>query len=107
MNDKGFVTGPKKSLKSLKGSERVIPPDEGWTGAEIRQCCDIAWRLGCSLIEAAAFVVPVSRSAADKLEALRTQADGRFLSASLPGVYQRKVVPAATPTTGRAITLDD
>lgn len=82
------------------------PSDEGWTGAEIKQCCDIAWRLGCTLTEAAAFVVPVSRSAADKLDALRLQADGRFLSASVPGVYQRKCVTTATPA-GRAIQLDD
>ena len=68
------------------------PPDEGWTGAEIRQCCDIAHRLGCPLVEAAAFVVPVSRSAADQLARLRQAAEGRFLSASKPGVYQR---PAA------------
>ena len=63
--------------------------DEGWTGAEIRQCCDIAWRLGVPLDEAAAFVVPVSRSAADQVDALRASAEGRFLSASHPGVYRR------------------
>lgn len=79
---------------------------EGWTGAEIRQCCDIAWRLSCTLKEAAAFVVPVSRSAADKLEALRSQADGRFLSASQPGVYQRKT-QIAPVTTGRQIRLEE
>lgn len=83
-----------------------VPADEGWTGAEIKQCCDIAWRLGCSLKEAAEFVVPVSRSAADKLEALRTQADGRFLSASVPGVYQRKTTLVAAPTQ-RAIKLEE
>ena len=66
-----------------------IPQDAGWTGAEIRQCCDIAWRLGCSLEEAAEFVVPVSRSAADAIDKLRTLADGRFLSASYPGLYRK------------------
>lgn len=79
---------------------------DGWTGAEIKQCCDIAWRLGCSLAEAAAFVVPVSRSAADKLEALRSQADGRFLSASIPGVYQRKPTALAT-TAPRQFQLEE
>ena len=74
------------------------PADDGWTGAEIRQCCDIAWRIGCTLREAAAFVVPVSRSAADALERLRSQAEGRFLSASYPGVYQRS---APEPATGK------
>jgi hypothetical protein len=64
------------------------PQDDGWTGAEIRQCCDIAWRLGISIQDAAQFVVPVSRSAADQVEALRKGANGRFLWASYPGVYR-------------------
>ena len=71
--------------------------DDGWTGAEIRQCCELAWRLGCTVFEAAKFVVPVSRSAAEQLERLRKAAEGRFLSASRPGVYSRE--PAAAPTT--------
>lgn len=79
--------------------------DDGWTGAEIKQCCDIAWRLGCTLAEAAEFVVPVSRSAADAIKRLRDQADGRFLSASYPGVYRvNRTTPAET---GRAFTLED
>jgi SpoVK/Ycf46/Vps4 family AAA+-type ATPase len=68
--------------------------DEGWTGAEIRQCCDLAWRLGCSLADAAKFVVPVSVSAAEQLDRLRKAAEGRFLSASTTGVYRR---PSALP----------
>lgn len=67
----------------------VMPDDAGWTGAEIKQCCDIAYRLGCPLKEAAGFVVPVSRSASEQLERLRKAAEGRFLSASRPGVYRR------------------
>lgn len=79
-------------ISTLKGVDARTDPglavnDAGWTGAEIRQCCDIAWRLGCTLAEASAFVVPVSRSAADQLAKLRRAADGRFLSASRPGVY--------------------
>lgn len=81
------------------------PADDGWTGAEIKQCCDIAWRLGCSLEEASAFVVPVSRSAADSIKRLREQADGRFLSASRPGVYR---VNQDQPAEGRrAFQLED
>jgi len=82
-----------------------IPADEGWTGAEIRQCCDIAWRLGCSLKEASDYVVPVSRSASTQLDQLRSQADGRFLSASVPGVYQRQTT--LTAPTARAIQLEE
>jgi hypothetical protein len=64
-----------------------LPDDEGWTGAEIRECGRKAWRLKLSLKESAGFIVPVSRSAADQIETLRRQASGRFLSASHPGVF--------------------
>jgi hypothetical protein len=63
------------------------PDDEGWTGAEIKECCRKAWRLKLSLRESAEYIVPVSRSAADQIEALRRQATGRFLRASQPGVF--------------------
>lgn len=95
------------------GADLARPNDEGWTGAEIAQCCDIATRLGVGLDEAAGFVVPVSRSAADQLRRLRAGANGRFLSASHPGVYSAPSDhdPAHTPhnpaATDRGITLDD
>lgn len=79
--------------------------DEGWTGAEIKQCCDIAWRLGCHITEAAQFIVPVSRSAADALARLREQASGRFLSASYPGVYLKDAPAKAEHN--RRLTLED
>ena len=63
------------------------PNDDGWTGAEIKECCRKAWRLNLSLRESAEYLVPVSRSAADQIESLRRLASGRFLSASHPGVY--------------------
>jgi SpoVK/Ycf46/Vps4 family AAA+-type ATPase len=63
------------------------PDDDGWTGAEIRECCRKAWRLRLSLRESAAYIVPVSRSAADQIEMLRRQASGRFLSASAQGLF--------------------
>ncbi len=65
-----------------------MPSDEGWTGAEIRNCCRLAYRLRWSLPEAATKIVPVSLSARDQIEKLRQEASGRYLSASHPGVYQ-------------------
>lgn len=96
------LTSPEQPTRDASAT----PADEGWTGAEIRQCCDIAWRLGCSLKEAAAFIVPVSKSAADRIEALKKQADGKFLSASEPGVYQM-TKPAALPDQRRITNGDD
>jgi hypothetical protein len=80
------------------------PDDDGWTGAEIKECCRKAWRLKLSLRESAEYIVPVSQSAADQIEALRRQASGRFLSASQPGVFtseSRQAVVAAGRRTFR------
>lgn len=83
--------------------------DNAWTGAEIRQCFDLAWRLGCTLTEASQFIVPVARSAGDQIERLRTQADGRFLSASYPGPYKRAGEQAAVDPNGggRKLQFDE
>jgi hypothetical protein len=78
-----------------------IPDDEGWTGAEIKECCRKAHRLKISLAESAQYIVPVSRSAAEQIKTLRSQASGRFISASHPGIYEfQESAPA--PRTGRA-----
>jgi hypothetical protein len=79
-----------------------LPDDEGWTGAEIKECCRKAWRLNLSLKESAAYIVPVSRSAADQIENLRRQASGRFLNASRPGVYTFESGPQTTAPARRA-----
>jgi hypothetical protein len=71
-----------------------LPDDEGWTGAEIKECCRKAWRLKLSLQESAEYIVPVSRSAADQIETLRRQASGRFLSAAQPGVFNADAAEA-------------
>jgi hypothetical protein len=77
--------------------EGELPKDEGWTGAEIKECCRKAWRLNLSIVDSAQYIVPVARSAADQIERLRQQASGRFLSASQPGVYEfgRDTAPIA------------
>lgn len=72
------------SLKS-----KTVPPDcEGWTGAEIKACCDIASRTGMTLQEASEYIVPVCKSSAKQIMELRQMADGKFISANKPGVYQ-------------------
>lgn len=71
------------------------------SGAEIKQCCEIAWTLNVSLKAASAYIVPVARSASDEVERIRRQADRRFLSASRAGVYQVNVPQAAQANTRR------
>jgi len=63
--------------------------EQPWTGAEIRQCADIAWRLNIPLTQAAQYIVPVSVSAKETIENLYTQAHGAFLCASYPGAFDK------------------
>jgi hypothetical protein len=65
------------------------PADEGWSGAEIRNCCDIAWQLRISLEEASKYILPVSQSDPNAIAKLRQAAEGRWFSASYPGSYRR------------------
>jgi len=74
----------------IKG-DVIIPVDNGWTGAEIQQCCNIAYRLKIGLREAATYIVPVATSAAEAINKLRSEASGRFISASQPGIYTYSV----------------
>jgi len=65
------------------------PRDDQWTGAEIRACCRLAALLDLPLTAAAQNVVPVSVTAAESVERLRSWASGRCLDADCPGVYTR------------------
>ena len=78
------------------------PDDEGWTGAEIEECCRKAYRLKISLQEAAQYIVPVSRSASEEIKSLRLQASGKFISASAPGVYKYEEA-AAMPKVAKRV----
>lgn len=74
----------------------IDPKDEGvlddnlWNGREIEQCCATAYQLKCSLQEAAEFVVPIAHSSAEVIERRRSEAAGRYLSASKPGAYSHE-----------------
>lgn len=89
-------------------AQKALLNDDNWTGAEIKNCCDIASRTNLPLAEAAEFIVPVAVSGAEKIRQLRAQAAGRYLSAAKPGAYQfdEGTMPerAATPVSaGRMI----
>jgi hypothetical protein len=81
--------------------------DAGWTGAEIRNVCELAWRMSVSVVEAARFIVPVSTSDPGSIEKLRALADQKFLSASYPGVYKHtttRTAAAAAPDVSQGAT---
>jgi len=86
-------------------AKQPLPDASGWTGAEIRACCDVAARTGLSLKDAASFIVPVSKSAADQILALRQQASGKFISANHPGVSEMNQQPNPTTDDTRRIQL--
>jgi len=64
------------------------PDDANWTGAEIRACCQGAWERGVSLVNAAQFVVPVAKADPERIERLRKEAAGRYISASYSGTFK-------------------
>jgi SpoVK/Ycf46/Vps4 family AAA+-type ATPase len=64
------------------------PNDEGWTGAEIKQCALKASRLNLSLEEASKYIVPVTVSRHAEIEHVRRSAHNKYLSASHKGPYQ-------------------
>jgi hypothetical protein len=80
------------------------PVDADWTGAEIRACCRLAALLDVSLVEAARNVVPVAKTGAEAVERLRSWANGRCLSADVPGLYQRLGDSSTKP--GRRVRRD-
>lgn len=65
-----------------------IPIAENWTGAEIRNACRMAYRQNISIMDAAKYIVPVARSAAEQIEILRRKANNVYLSANTEGVYR-------------------
>jgi hypothetical protein len=100
--------------------EYELPDDKGWTGAEIRNCSQISWRLGIPLVDAAKFIVPLVASEGGPdgaIERVHRLADKRFLSVDHPGHYDHAAVcpnapgsrveaPAAAAGT-RAIDMED
>lgn len=82
-------------------AKQPLPKATDWTGAEVKQCCDLADRLNIPLVEAARYVVPVAVKARERVAQLRKDAHNRFLSASSEGLYQFN----PTIATGRKIDI--
>jgi hypothetical protein len=73
--------------------DEPVPNDVPYTGADVRNICRMARRIGRSLHEAAQRIVPISVADPGSIARLEEAADGRFLSASYPGVYRRDRKP--------------
>lgn len=67
--------------------DQTKPDYTEWTGAEITKVCDWSYRLNQTLIRAADKVIPIAKSDPDSIARLRLQANGHWLSASYPGLF--------------------
>jgi len=90
-------------MRKYKLDKQPLPDDAQWTGAEIEQAASLAWQLKISLVDAAAYIVPVAISDARRINALRENASGKFISASYSGVYDKD--RNTTAKTGRKLEL--
>jgi SpoVK/Ycf46/Vps4 family AAA+-type ATPase len=77
----------KKYDLKVKGIREGVE-DEGWTGADIENCCKRAWMFNCSLGDAAKYATPICKTNPQGIEALRHVADNAFISANYEGLYQ-------------------
>jgi hypothetical protein len=84
-------------------TDQPMPDDTDWTGAEVKGCCETAELLGVPLGEASRYVVPIAKTRGPELDELRAWADGRVLSASLPGIYSRGKKAGSRPEKRRNI----
>jgi len=69
-----------------------------WSGANIRDCCRLAYALNKPIVEAARFIVATGKQDPESLKQLRVSAAGKYLSASYPGEYQMPESITASPT---------
>lgn len=84
------------NLKKYSIKKQTRPDDAEWTGADIRNVCDVADNLECSLVKACQYVTLIGKSDPDAVTALRTLAEkSSFISASHPGAYKS---PGSTKT---------
>jgi hypothetical protein len=108
-----LMSGPERKacwrfyMQKQELADQPLPDDEGWTGSEIKECCEIAWQLRIPLVEASKYVVPVCRASAEKIKSLRQGATGKYISASAPGIYNWSEQAEAPASKLRAMRQDD
>jgi hypothetical protein len=76
------------SMRKWEIEKQDLPVHANWNGREIDQCCEIAHRIDQQLKFAAQYVQPLYLSAPDQIQRIRTESDGKYMSASYPGLYR-------------------
>ena len=87
--------------KGARGAEVFpkLPDDTDWTGAEIDDCCEKAYLLDKSLVDAAKHVVPVFRRDKEGQAVLEEWARGATLSARTGELYGTEMVSVGDGST--------
>jgi hypothetical protein len=92
------------------GEREAVACSRGWVGREIENACFKAWQFNRPFAEVAANIAPSCISQRDKLDKLRLSCSARFLSASVPGLYQYSPInvsgPAPAKSGGRVVNVD-
>ena len=83
----------RKSLWKLYGKKFDVKAtgvdfDEGWTGSDIKNCCQTADRQNMTVRQASRFTCPVAKSSPEVIRKLRRLSHNRFLDAAKGGTYQ-------------------
>lgn len=65
--------------------------DDGWTGAEIRNACRLAYRLGITLEDAQKEIVPIWLSDRSSIQNRQSNAANTYKCSQFEGVYQQRV----------------
>jgi hypothetical protein len=66
------------------------PDDTDWSGSDIRNICEMAWKMGRSLKDVLQFASSNGKANPEVVKAARDAAEGKYISASKPGVYRRQ-----------------
>lgn len=64
------------------GVQGVPSNMDGWSGAEIEACCKSAFMMGKRLEEVEQFIIPISKTMGERIDALRRWARDNTISAS-------------------------
>lgn len=86
---------------------KKLPDCPYWTGSEIHDCCEDAWRFEQSLKVAASGIVPAALKKREQIEEMRAAAHNAYSSASNEGLFQYApiIISGVTdrPAVGREI----
>jgi hypothetical protein len=80
--------------------------DEGWTGSDVKNCCQTADRLSISVKEASRFICPVAKSSPEVIRKLRRLSHNRFLDAAKGGTYKDTSAPSTDDNSTAVIVSD-